>query len=365
MYKVEGPEKGIEVEEVREAMSGMKSNKAPGFSEVSIDMLRAGGKECLIWMSDLLKAVWDKEKIPENWRKSLIVPIFKKKGDILKCGNYRGIKLLEHGLKILKGILDKRIRKVVKIDPKQFGFMPGKSTVDAIFIVRQLVEKRIEGDLAVFCGFVALEKAYDRVPREVLCWCLRRKGVSEKLVRMVMETYQDCKTAVRTIDGLSREFEIGVGLHQGSVLSPLLFAVIIDVLSEHLRAENLWELLFADDLAIMADSEEQLQERLSKWQECLEKYGLKMNAKKTETMVCSKNGEEQVNSRDMHGEELEQVKSFRYLGSLIHNNKGGCEKEVQARVSASWMKWREVTTVLNDKRMPMRLKAKIYSTVQK
>ena len=211
MYKVEGPEKGIEVKEVREAMSGMKSNKAPGVSEVSIDMLRAGGEECLIWMSDLLKAAWVKEKIPEDWRKSLIVPIFKKKGDILECGNYRGIKLLEHELKILERILDKRIRKAVKIDPKQFGFMPGNSTVDVIFIVRQLVEKRIEGNLAVFCGFVDLEKAYDRVPREVLYWCLRRKGVSEKLVRMVTETYQDCKTAVRTIEGLSREFEIGVG----------------------------------------------------------------------------------------------------------------------------------------------------------
>ena len=84
----------------------------------------------------------------------------------------------------------------------------------AIFIVRQLVDKRIEENLAEFCGFVDLEKAYDRVPREILCWCLRRKGVSEKLVRMVMKTYQDCKTAVRTIEGLSREFEIGVGLHQ-------------------------------------------------------------------------------------------------------------------------------------------------------
>ena len=60
------------------------------------------------------------------------------------------------------------------------------------------------------------------------------------------------------------EFEIKVGLHQGSALSPLLSAVIIDVLSEHLRAENLWELLFPDDLVIMADSEEQLQERLVK-----------------------------------------------------------------------------------------------------
>ena len=102
----------------------------------------------------------------------------------------------------------------------------------------------------------------------------------------------------------------------------------------------MWELLIADDLAIMADSKEQLQERLFKWQECLEKYGLKMNVKKTETMVFSKNGEEQVNIRDMHGEELKQVKSFKYLESLV-KNKGGCEKEVHARVSASWMKWRE------------------------
>ena len=99
IYKVEGPEKGIEVEEVREAMSGMKSNKAPGVSKVSIDMLREGGEECLFWMLDLLKVVWDKEKIPEDWRKSLIAPIFKKNGDILECGNHRGIKLLEHGLK--------------------------------------------------------------------------------------------------------------------------------------------------------------------------------------------------------------------------------------------------------------------------
>ena len=73
-----------------------------------------------------------------------------------------------------------------------------------------------------------------------------------------METYQDYKTAMRKMGGLSRDFEICVVLHQGSALSPLLFAVIIDVLSENLRAEKLRELLFADDLAIIADSEKQL-----------------------------------------------------------------------------------------------------------
>ncbi len=66
-----------------------------------------------------------------------------------------GIKLLEHGLKILEKTLDKRTRALVEIDPKQFGFMPRKSTIDAIFIVRQVAEKRIEGNLLVFCGFVA------------------------------------------------------------------------------------------------------------------------------------------------------------------------------------------------------------------
>ena len=77
-----------------------------------------------------------------------------------------------------------------------------------------------------------------------------------------MDTYPDCKTVVRAIERQSRVLETGVGLHQGSALSPLLFAVIMDILSEHLRAENLWELLFADDPAITADSKEQLQERL-------------------------------------------------------------------------------------------------------
>ena len=185
--------------------------------------------------------------------------------------------------------------------------------------------------------------------------------MTEKLVRLVTETYRDVKTVVRTAGGVSREFEIKVGLHQGSTLSPLLFAVIIDVLSEHLRAENLWELLFADDLVIMADSEEQLQERLVKWQKSLEQFGLKMNAKKTKTMVCCKKGGAKVVVWERNGEELNQVESFRYLGSVICES-AGCEKDVQARVSASWMKWKEVSVVMNDRRMPMRLKV-VYRTV--
>ena len=177
---------------------------------------------------------------PRGLEKRLIVPIFKERGDILECGNYHGIKLLEHGLKVLEKTLVKRICVLVEIDPKQFAFMPGKSKIDVIFLFRQIVEKRIEGNLSVFCGFVDLEKAYNRIPREVLYWCLRRRGKPEKLIRLVIETYKESKTAMRTAQELSRELEIRVGLHQGSALSPLLFVIVIDVLSEHLRTEDLW-----------------------------------------------------------------------------------------------------------------------------
>ena len=168
----------------------------------------------------------------------------------MECGNYRGIKLLEHGLKVLEKNIRQASRALVKMDPKQFGFMPGKSTIDAIFIFRQIVEKRIEGNLSVFRGFVDLEKAYDRIPNEVMYWCLRRREIPEKLVRLAMETCKESQTAVKTAQGLSRELKIRVGLHQDSALNPLLFAIVIDALSEHLREEDLWALLFADDLAI-------------------------------------------------------------------------------------------------------------------
>ena len=86
--------------------------------------------------------------------------------------------------------------------------------------------------------------------------------------------------------------------------------------------------MFADDLVVMADSEEQLQERLVKWQECLEYFGLKMNAKKTKTIVYYKKGGTKV---ERNKEELNQMESFRYLGSVIYESEE-CEWDMQVRV---------------------------------
>ena len=116
-----------------------------------------------------------------------------------------------------------------------------------------------------------LEKAFDRVPREVVRWVLRKLGVDEWLICTVMALYTGACTVVRTDDGLRESFEVKVGLHQGSVLSPLLFAAVMDVVSSEARSGLPSKLLYADDLVLMAPTMKQLGRRVAEWRGLLTK----------------------------------------------------------------------------------------------
>ena len=106
--------------------------------------------------------------------------------------------------------------------------------------------------------FVDLEKAFDRVPRDVIWWAMHKLGVDEWLVRLVQSMYKDVRSRVRGGDGYSEEFGVGVGFHQSSVLSPLLFIIVLEALSREFRTGCPWELQYADDLMISAESMEEL-----------------------------------------------------------------------------------------------------------
>ena len=83
--------------------------------------------------------------MPEEWRRSMLIPIYKNKGDEQCCGNYRGIKLMSHTMKVWERIIATRLRDRVEISKQQYGFMPGKGTTDAMFALRMLMEKYREG----------------------------------------------------------------------------------------------------------------------------------------------------------------------------------------------------------------------------
>ena len=132
---------------------------------------------------------------------------------------------------------------------------------------------------------VDLEKALDRVPRKVLEWAMRKNGMPKFLVRSVMGMYEGAKTMVRVDSELPEEFEVKVGMQQGSVLSHLLFTVVVDVVTEFAREDALSELLCADDLVLISETIEGLRNKLLKWKKAIESKGLKVSLGKTKVMV--------------------------------------------------------------------------------
>ncbi|KAK3507053.1 hypothetical protein QTP70_003306 [Hemibagrus guttatus] len=347
-------------DEVRKALKRMKSGKAVGPDDIPVEVWKCLGEAAVEFLTSLFNRVLESERMPEEWRRSVLVPIFKNKGDVQSCSNYRGIKLMSHTMKLWERVVEARLRKVVEICEQQYGFMPRKSTTDAIFALRILMEKYRDGQRELHCVFVDLEKAYDKVPREELWYCMRKSGVAEKYVRVVQDMYERSRTVVRCAVGQTEEFNVEVGLHQGSALSPFLFAIVMDQLSEEVRQESPWTLMFADDIVICSESREQVEENLERWRFALERRGMKVSCSKTEYMCV--NEREGSGTVRLQGEEVKKVQEFKYLGSTIQSN-GECGKEVKKRVQAGWNGWRKVSGVLCDQKISARIKGKVYRTV--
>ena len=153
----------------------MKANKLLDPSEMTSDILKAAGEPVVRHLSEVFRNSMIKEKCPHEWENSTTVPIYKGKGDPLQCNKYRGLRLLEHGMKLWEKILERRLRDVVSISNNQFGFKAGASTADASFILRQIQQKYTEKGKKLFHFFVDLEKAFDRVPRGAIQLALRRR----------------------------------------------------------------------------------------------------------------------------------------------------------------------------------------------
>ena len=245
--------------EVKNALTKMKKGKAIGPDELPVEVWKCMEKMGIKFLTRLFNRLLMGERTPQEWRRSVLIPIYKNKGDTQCCGNYRGIKLMSHTIKVWEKIIEARLRDRVEISKQQYGFMPGKETTDAMFALRMLMEKYRKGQRELHCVFVDLEKAYDRVLEEQLWYCMRKSGMGEKYVRLVQDMYEGSENVVRCAVGTTESFKVKVGLHQGSALSLFLFAVIMDRLTDEVRREPPWTMLFADDIVICNETKEEVE----------------------------------------------------------------------------------------------------------
>ena len=129
-----------------------------------------------------------------------------------------------------------------------------------------------------------LEKAFDRVPREIIRWTLRRQKVPEKLINIVMALSVNASYKVKTSSGTSEDFWIRVRVHQGSPLGPLLFVLVMEEATRR-EIRGFWELLYADDLVITAETREEACDQFNSWKRAMERRGLKVNMEKIKVML--------------------------------------------------------------------------------
>ncbi|GKD27059.1 retrovirus-related pol polyprotein LINE-1 [Tanacetum coccineum] len=173
----------------------------------------------------------------------------KNKGDAQACSNYSGIKLLSHTMKLWERVIERRVRRETRVSEKQFGFMSGRSTTEAIHLLRSLMEKYRERQRDLHMAFLDLEKVYDSVPCKLVWKTLMDKGTPRGYLKVIRDMYEGAKTR---------------GIQ-----------------------ENIpWCMIFADDIVLIAESAERLNNRLESWRNALEDKGLRVSREKTEYLRC-------------------------------------------------------------------------------
>ena len=148
-----------------------------------------------------------------------------------------------------------------------------------------------------------------------------------------------------------------MGVHQGSLLSPLLFNIVMDCLTEEVRLEAPWNMMFVNNVVLRTETKEEVEEQLVSWRRALENQGLKVNRQKTE-YLCASGGTVMTGNVKLGENEIPRENGFRYLGSMVQAD-GGLNLEVEKRIQAGWNNWRKLTVVLCDKHVPLRLKNRI------
>ena len=332
-------EGGITVDECGKAIKALKIGKAIGDDRIANQLLREGGVKLWEAVTVIMEQIRQEEWIPESWKGERVTLLHKGKSR-LSLDNYRGIAIGSNMCKVFTRIIRSRVQTIAEengiLGEMQNGFRKGRSANDNLLVLRHLIERsqrkgRRGVDLTMV--FIDLRKAYDRVWRAGVWEVLRKLGFGEKVVGILIRLYNGHKRRVQTIAGLTDWILCTIGLKQGCVLSPLLFALFIAELEKRIQelgigvrvgGKTLGGLLFADDLVLMAENVGDLKRLVEVTNEFMHERKLEINVGKSASMRVGRKRAEGVKikiTRDGKEEEMEEVNVYKYLGVKLGNNR--------------------------------------------
>ena len=320
----------ITVGDIINAIKTLSKGKSAGPDDLSAEHLIHSNEIIYIHLSILFTAILRYGIIPDNLMKVHIVPLIKNKcGNIASKDNYRPISLSCVISKLLERIILNIIMKYLNVSENQFAFKKSHSTNMCIYILKQTLFDYTSNDTPIYTCFLDIRKAFDRVNNDKILNILIRRGVPLYIIELLLFWFLNQLFYVRWQGRLSDSFNPKCGLRQGSVLSPILFNVYIDELSQSLNNvssgcyignEFLNHVCYADDLVIFSPSLKGLNSLLKVCDEFGKNFDVIFNCLKSKCIVFRKHGELFHDKIYLSNNEIEIVESIQYLGVTLHYN---------------------------------------------
>lgn len=304
-----------------------KNNKAPGMDRIPNEYFKNAPTEFLEKLLTVYNNIYS-GSIPSGFKKSIIFPLFKK-GDPSDAANYRGISFMDSVAKIFCAMLLERLNMWIEgkhiLCENQAGFRRHYGTVDHIFTLFSLIKLRFVKKKKLYVFFVDFKTAFDSISRNALFYKLYALGLSSKFIKTIKNMYEGSCSAVWDGERLSDWFHTNSGVKQGCVLSPALFALFINDLPSYVGGGTtvgetvINVLMFADDIALMAESPIELQDMIKNLEEYCQLWGFNINLLKSKIMIFNNGGGRRARNEIwyMHSQEVEVVKNYKYLGIIM------------------------------------------------
>jgi hypothetical protein len=331
--------------ELNDILKNTPNGKAPGHDGIPFEVLKCTRKAFGPTLLKIYNYIWTAEVAPRQWDTAVIHMLYKKH-DPLVQENYRAIVLISTLKKIYEGLISNRliahIQQTECLHKNQFGFLPERNTTEAIYYLTETIRLRhSKYNRPTYTAFIDFKTAFPNTCRPALWSTLHEHGVTGRIWNNLQKIY--AHTRGRVLHPLIKEsdsYDINIGLLEGSRLSPILYSFLANSLLKrlhtkypHLCIDTAWygAVMYADDLALVADSQEELQNLLHETQLWAEEHFAQINTDKSHTMVFMENALDKITRRETQPalyikhefnipqpiSQLKEVDKFRYLGLLL------------------------------------------------
>jgi len=318
--------------EIETAVHRLKLRKAMGVDNIPAECLK--NPVCVDLLFKIITQCFNSGEVPDVWLHSIINPILKPDSDPHDPKTYRGISLISIPCKVYCDVINARLSEWCEkndiLAEEQNGFRKKRSCLEHIYSLCSVIKNRKNAKQSTYCCFIDMKKAFDNINRDCLWFKMQRLGITGRLYNAVKSLYRDVKYTVRVNGHLTPWFGASRGVKQGCLISPLLFSLYVNDLAESIKDlncgvdigdSNLSILLYADDIVLIAPTEDELQTMLNHVDSWCFKWRLSINENKTKVLhFRPKSTPRSQTCFSIGSTNIEYSSNYKYLGLWLNEH---------------------------------------------